>query len=648
MTLQIRSIVLYGRNNKTRELRFHPGRINVITGRSNTGKSAIIEIVDYCLGRSTFTVPEGRIRDSVLWYGIVLTNGNTEIFIAKPAPKVGAVQQSQAYLTMASKITLPAHDDLVLNSTDDATISTLSGLLGIRPNQTAEERATGAYEATFRHTVPFLFQDQELVASKVLLFHSQTDSFIAQSIKDTFPYFLGAIREDRVQLIQELRQANRNLKLLERELAEVESITSNKLKRGVGLIAEAQQVGVLSPNLNIQGHDEVISSLSMTLAWRPRTVPDEVDDQLPGLREEVRERREELRRKQETADAAMAFAREATGYSAEGNEQVARLEAIGVIDPTMHVETCPLCASQLTIEVPEVSAIQRSLEDMRESLRTVERERPRLGEYLDRLETEKATLKEEISERQIKISSIFAAHTAAEEMREEQTTIAKTIGRISLYLESVQDTADNSTLRRKVAAAKARVGALQELLDAEDPEDLLASALSRISLRMSEMAKQLEMEHGEWPFRLDIKKLTVVADRVGNPIPMQRMGGGKNHLGCHLVALLALHEHFIRAHRPVPGCLILDQPSQVYFPSENLYKALKGTEEDTDQVKDADLEAVRSMFSLLASVCEALTPNFQVIVMEHANLRDEIFQDALVEEPWSGEGDRALIPADWE
>jgi len=647
MTLQIRAIVLYGRNNKARELRFRPGGLNVITGRSNTGKSALIEIVDYCLGRSTFTVPEGRIRDSVLWYGVVLTNGNTEIFIAKPSPRVGAIQQSQAYLTMASKITPPSHNDLVLNSTDDAVISTLSGLLGIQPNETAEERSTGAYEATFRHAVPFLFQDQELVASKVLLFHSQADSFIAQAIRDTFPYFLGAIREDRVRLVQELRMANRNLKLAERELAEAESITSDRLKRGFGLIAEAQQVGILPTELSAKEPAEVVSSLRTTLAWLPKNLPDEVDDQLPVLREEIRARREELRRKQEAADAAIAFAREATGYTAEGSEQVARLEAIGVIDPNLIMDKCPLCASPLAVEVPEVVAIQHSLDDLRSSLRTVERERPRLREYLDRLEREKATIKEEIGERQVRVNSIIATQTAAEEMREQLTTIARTVGRISLYLESVQDTADNSPLRKQVAVTKSRVDTIQGLLNAEDPEDLLASSLSRISLRMSELAKRLEMEHGEWPFRLDIKKLTVIADRIGNPIPMQRMGGGKNHLGCHLVALLALHEHFIRANRPVPGFLILDQPSQVYFPSEILYKALKGTEEDTERA-DADLEAVRSMFQLLASTCEALSPNLQIIVLEHANLRDRMFQDALVEQPWLGGDDRALIPADWE
>ena len=66
--MQIRSILLYSLNGEIRQLPFTPGAVNIITGRSLTGKSAIIDIIDYCLGRSTFAIPEGVIRDTVAWY----------------------------------------------------------------------------------------------------------------------------------------------------------------------------------------------------------------------------------------------------------------------------------------------------------------------------------------------------------------------------------------------------------------------------------------------------------------------------------------------------------------------------------------------------------------------------------------------------
>lgn len=47
MSLQIAKLILYSRKGEVRELEFNPGRLNVLTGASKTGKSAIIDIVDY-------------------------------------------------------------------------------------------------------------------------------------------------------------------------------------------------------------------------------------------------------------------------------------------------------------------------------------------------------------------------------------------------------------------------------------------------------------------------------------------------------------------------------------------------------------------------------------------------------------------------
>lgn len=161
---------------------------------------------------------------------------------------------------------------------------------------------------------------------------------------------------------------------------------------------------------------------------------------------------------------------------------------------------------------------------------------------------------------------------------------------------------------------------------------------------MTKWAEFLELESAGFPYRFDPKKLTVIADRPERAIPMERMGSAENWLGCHLITLLALHKHFHTQKRPVPSFLVLDQPSQVYFPSRESYMALEGNSSNLNEVS-ADVVAVQRMFNLLFDVCEELSPNFQIIVMEHANLEDERFQEALIEEPWTG--GRALIPEEW-
>jgi len=46
------------------------------------------------------------------------------------------------------------------------------------------------------------------------------------------------------------------------------------------------------------------------------------------------------------------------------------------------------------------------------------------------------------------------------------------------------------------------------------------------------------------------------------------IGSGANWLAYHVALSLALQGYFLRLpHHPVPGLLIYDQPSQVYFPA---------------------------------------------------------------------------------
>ena len=131
--------------------------------------------------------------------------------------------------------------------------------------------------------------------------------------------------------------------------------------------------------------------------------------------------------------------------------------------------------------------------------------------------------------------------------------------------------------------------------------------------------------------------------RTGRPIQMHRTGGGSNHLAYHLAALLALHRYATANNQPIPRFLLIDQPTQVYFPSIEKYEATGGSIEQTEA--DADLEAVEKLFKLLYDFATKDAPGFQIIVTEHANLRNDWFQSSLVEEPWTKPP--ALVPEDW-
>lgn len=644
--MQIKTIALYGRNGQTRVVSFKLGAVNIITGKSRTGKSALIDIVDYCLGRSTFNIFEGVNRESVDWYAVVLQVDGGQILLAKPPPAGSARSQTSVYMQEAVEITLPALGELKANTNDEAVVAHLSRLLGISENKTEPGvgRTTTAFEATIDHTKFYLFQEQGLIANRKLLFYRQHEPFIPQHIKDTMPYFLGAVQDNRLSLAQQLRDARRQLALARRRLSEAESIISGRLIQAQSLLVEAQAAGILGVAEETTEPAALLERLRDALAWGPATFTLEAGDALAEAQNSLRQAENAFYNKQREIREAESYLRNAQGYRGEAEQQALRLQSIGLVSNNGDDSSiCPVCASQVSNPPPAVSAISRSLERMQGNLLSVRREEPRLQEHLERLRGELEELRLRSQEAKAAVNVLIGQRDAASRLQDTNTRAARVVGRISMYLENVDATDGSAALRRAVEEAEHRVKELDAQLDADEVANLKESILRIISAQMTEWAGVLQLEHAGNPYRLDDKRLTVVADR-DLPIVMERMGSGENWLGCHLLALLALHSHFVRRRRPVPNFLFLDQPSQVYFPSEDSYKALEGEASNLEEV-GADVLAVQRMFNFLFDRVEELAPNFQVIVTEHANLPDERFRQALVEEPWRG--GRALIPVDW-
>jgi hypothetical protein len=648
VSVQIKAISLYSRKGDIRTLPFRLGAVNIITGKSRTGKSALIDIVDYCLGRSTFTVFEGVNRASVAWYAVTLRVHDTDVFVAKPSPEGAANSQSPAHFRVGPSIDPPPMAELAINSDDESVLAALSGRLGFSQNLTLEKawRSTTPFEANLKHAKFFLFQEQGVVANRQLLFHRQSEPFVEQHIKDTLPYLLGAVREDRLQLVNALRDAKRDLSRARRALTEAESITSNRSERANALLAEARNAGLIPATVSAATPGETFQLLNgigeVPLPGAERTG---AEFDIGSIQEELFQARRTARQIRERIRQVKAFTAEAEGFSREATEQASRLTALEAFTGrTADHAHCPLCDSELAAPTPTVSAMARALEQMNSGLDRVEREKPRVNDHLESLQAELDITLDQIRDREGTLRALQSESETEQRIRNSQAQAARVVDRVSLFLETVQSLDESSTLRAAVEDAQARVNRYETQLAHEEVEEILASILNVISNRMSRSAERLALEHTGNPYRFDLKRLTVIADTPARPIPMPRMGSAENWLGCHLITLLALHEHFLRQQRPVPNFLFLDQPTQVYFPSPEAYKALSGTTEDM-ATADADIAAVTRMFDFLFDFCEEHAPDFQIIVTEHANLPGARFQAALAEEPWTG--DRALVPYSW-
>jgi len=541
----------------------------------------------------------------------------------------------------------PAFGELVENSDDEAIVSLLSRLLGIPENRTdvAMEHSRDSFDANIKHTFYYLFQKQGLVANKDQLFYRQNEPFQPQAIRDTLPILLGVSSHDRYELEAKLRAAQRDLRLKTKLLEQARDAINTSHEKAIGLYSEAKAVGVLDGTVDGANADGIIEILRTALTWKPEKTPEDDGSRISAIESEIESLRKDRGDVQNRIDSARRFSKRASGYENEATEQLDRLTSIKALpkNPDTGEWQWPFSERNLALESPVAAVLLNELKSLDAELRTATGQRPKLDAYQKELEGELRTVAGTIREKEAELSAAIAANEVIAQMGTRNAAAARVVGRISLFLENLAPDEELTRLEAEHRRLKLTVEALQSRIGADDSNERLSSILNIISTHVSRYIQKFEAEFRDFPARFDLTNVTIVFDRPERPVPMSRTGGGENHLAYHLSALLALHLFAVKNDRPIPRFLLIDQPTQVYFPSEQVYQEADGSIQKTEA--DADLAAVRRLFELLYKFTQEDAPGFQLIVTEHANLREQWFQDALVEQPWTKPP--SLVPEDW-
>lgn len=647
MSFQILDIVLYGFHGQQRILSLKPGQLNIITGSSKTGKTALIEIIDYCLGSSECYIPEGIIRKTVKWVGLRLKIAEGQAFVARRLPSSGHSTSTDVYYAVSKEIEIPKYNDLVQTTNPKALETLLTAHVGISDNlhEPPPGQTRAPLSANIRHALFYCFQQQSEIISNKHLFHRQSEEWIPQAIKDTIPYFLGAVDDDHVEKMIELRRLRHELRGLERKLAEHEAVRGRGITRAQELLSEAMDIGLFSGKTMPDSWEESIAALKEI---HTKPLPPEEDqistegDEFERLQTERQQLIEEFHRIKEQLAAAQELASDRQGYYGEAEAHLGRLKSIELFEDSesTHYNVCPLCQSELAGSQlpPAVSDLKRSIQKLETQIRAVEDRSPQMQQVLRTLEQRLENAKQKLRINREALEAVQASNQRLQLLRDRAARRAYVLGRIGLYLESLPHLEDTSDLKSEILLLRGRIAILEEELSDEAVQERVASILSILSRDISDWSQMLQLEHAQHPLRLDIKKLTIVADTKDGPIPMERMGSGENWVGYHLTSHFALHKWFVSKGRPVPRFLFIDQPSQVYFPEERDWKQIEQNERDEDR------EAVKRMYQLAWDVVQMLKGNFQIIVTDHANIDEPWFQDCVIERWREG---KKLVPEDW-
>jgi hypothetical protein len=642
--MQIDELILYSQDGEVRQIPLQPGRLNVITGDSRTGKSSLINIVRFLLGSGSPHVPYGPIQQSVAWYAMRGHVGDTQFFIAREAPE--GDQESNEAMLVIGDVETPALEGLEANTSRGALRDYLGGLIGLDDNRNVPQpgQTRHALSASFVHSLIYCFQGQGEIANPDILFHRQNREWMPQTIRDTLPYFLGAQGADDLRQREELAERRRELRRLNQRLRAAQAERSAGLDRAGALIAESVDVGLLGERPetpDLAAARGVLAGILEVPAGGTESV--EVGGEFDRLRARRGELTAQSRDISEQVRALEQFAEADHSHTDELAEQGARLASIGLIPEAGQDAQCALCDQPLGDAGSAArEASQRALGRAERRLDLARRDTPRIEQARATLNEQRRAIRDEIRDVDLALNALASQEEEVLRARETINLQSYVRGRIAQYLEASSEVGDEDLerLQAEVERVGGLVENLAESLDADALRSRTTSLLRSVSRQMTEWAQQLGLEHSADGAQIDLDRLTIVADTSDGPAYMDRgeIGSGMNWVGYHLTAYLALQRFFIEQRRPVPSFVILDQPSQAFFPRD------RDSGGDLDELTDTDRENTRRLYELTFQVVEQLGGQLQVIALDHADFEDDWFSGSVMQRWRGGE---ALIPQHW-
>jgi hypothetical protein len=628
--------------------------LNVITGASKTGKSAVIPIIDYCLGSERCAVPVTTIRDACSWFGVVIATSEGEKLLARREP---GNQQSTGdmFLLESTTIEIPRAVPGKNTSADDVKrmLDKLAGLsnLGFDPGGFA-----GGFKSRpgFRDLLAFAFQPQNIVANPDVLFFKADTMEHKEKLRTIFPYVLGAVTPDVLAKRWEIEQLQRELKRKDRELeaqrtasarwrAELQSWVSES--RQLGLLPPAQADGIalkdhqlltaLESVVELTSADAQISDDALDAAAREDAALDKEEGEVSLQLAEARSRLENMTKLQ----AAV------TDYTGALKKQRDRLQLSRWLREQADATdgSCSVCGGPLTNADSELDMLCDALASVEETARQLEPVPAAFDKELVQVRAQVRNIADQIRAVRVRKQAVEERSNRLKNERLSRSSVDRFLGRLEQALKVLKAPEGDPAFAADVADLKARLDSLRAGLSESGARARLAAALAHVSASMARLLPRLDSERPRDPATLNIEDLTIrVTGTSGRPDFLWEIGSGANWLSYHVAAMVGLHELFLsQAGNPVPSFLVLDQPSQVYFPRTLAKEAREGYD---PTLGDEDIAAVRKVFTTLAEATR-VNNGLQILVLDHAG--KDVWGDIdvhLVDEWRDG---NALVPKSW-
>lgn len=641
----ILDIFFLGVDGQRRIVSLLPDEVNIITGASGTGKSALIKAIDYCLGSSKCELP-AHVRRRTLAVGVRWINGDDQMVVGRVVPPVGQQTSGRMFVSKGRDLEIPESVDRFQGSTTvPAAKAFLERAFGIGDTDSASTNPSQKGRASVRQVTPYLFLTKEVIDSEAVLLHGLEKMEKAKDIIATLPYFLRATDEEGILAKRRLRQLQRTLEIAEAKVQAKTSSESLTMNRALALLTEARQVGLSRAGMNLVEETEVLDALRFVLDGRLLEGSQPSDDELSDLHANRRQILAQLDVANRKSRATKSAIRESSGYQGAVKQQHEKLMLVDHLKLGNMSQACPVCESPSDRGREVAAALQNALSKVRVESMVVERVKPHLLELDSELESDVQRLNAELR----RVDGSIEAWLSQSERARELTSLAQVQshlrGRISYFIENIVDEVpkvgvDLESIRAEIEDLEARVNREAKNIRLQRAERMVSEFASEAFQQLPTVAPCIGAELMFLSRGPDVAIVESGSDAI---LRMPDLGSDQNYLAIHIALCFALHRYFESVDSPVPGLLVLDQVSRPYFPA-------KGDDYDVSEIgsdhEDEDTQAMRQHVNFLFDETQRRS-GLQVILIEHAYFADDVRYKAATRERWTRQSNEALIPLNW-
>ncbi len=650
MKFAINSIILWPRKQEysPRILSFKSGVVNIITGASRTGKSAIIPIIDYCLGSDKCTIPVDVIRNACSWFGVLFDMKGEQILLCRREPGDKA-STGDMFILRGKEITVPEY--IEKNANVESIKDMLNELFAM--SFLDLDSNASAFHPSYRDFMAFLFQPQNIVANADVLFYKADTMEHRKKLIDVFPYALGAVTPEILAKRKEIERLLKMSERFQRDLDQIKTVAEGWKQEVAGWLTQAYEYGLTNYIANdadeFARQVDELRAISQKRITDASVAPEHVTDlskDIAALRQEEQQISSELFSARKRHTDMLQLMQSMGKYDKSLQIQLDRLDISTWIRSNMTERNIlPIFQPSHENVIEDVNALCTALEQIERSTtemavvpaafeREIQIVQVQIQELADKLEA---------VQKRIRVES--QALTVQREESYTLESISRFLGRIDVAISTYERIGTDSELEAKLDEVTTRIEQLKKEVNESEIRRKLDYALSYLKTEMGKILAQLDVEHPEDPVEFVIKDLTVrVKSQTGRDDYLWEIGSASNWLSYHIALILALQRFFqTKSSVNVPNFIIFDQPSQVYFP-----RTRNSANETKLQLNDDDKIAVRKIFESLSSFVKSAGFDIQIIVTEHAD--DDIWgniPDSCIHLVEKWRNNVKLVPIEW-